>query len=153
MSSLVENPKARFNYEILETLEAGIELQGFEVKSIRAKQGSLEGAYIIVRGGEAYAVNIFIPPFQEKNTPSGYEPRRNRRLLLRKKDIAKLADIDAGKGSGGKGLTIVPIAIYNKSRFLKVSVAVVRGKKKFDKRETTKKRETNREINRALKDR
>ena len=130
MANLVENPKARFNYEIQETLEAGIELLGHEVKALKARQGSLEGAYVIVRGGEAYAVNIFIPPYQENNTPSGYEPRRNRRLLLNKKEIAELS---------GDDLTIVPIAIYNKGDFIKVSVAIVRGKKKYDKRETAKK--------------
>ena len=142
MANLVENPKARFNYEIQETLEAGIELVGHEVKALRAKQGSLDGAYIIVRGGEAYAVNVFIPPYQEKNTPSGYEPRRNRRLLLKKEEIARLA---------GDDLTIVPISIYNKGGFIKVSVAIVRGKKKYDKRETTKKRETDREVRRVMK--
>ncbi|MEI6396453.1 MAG: SsrA-binding protein SmpB [Candidatus Taylorbacteria bacterium] len=142
MANLVENPKARFNYEIQETLEVGIELVGHEVKALRAKQGSLDGAYIIVRGGEAYAVNIFIPPYQEKNTPGGYEPRRNRRLLLKKEEIATIA---------GDDLTIVPISIYNKGGFIKVSVAIVRGKKKYDKRETTKKRETDREVRRVMK--
>ncbi len=151
MANLIENTKARFNYEIQETLEAGIELFGHEVKSLRNKQGSLEGAYVIVRGGEAYAVNIFIPPYQENNTPSGYEPRRNRRLLLKKDEITKLANIEASGGKGSGGLTIVPIAIYNKGAFIKVSVAVVRGKKKYDKRETTKKRETDREVRRTLK--
>ena len=142
MSNLIENTKARFNYEIQETLEAGIELVGHEVKALRAKQGSLDGAYIIVRGGEADAVHVFIPPYQEKNTPSGYEPRRNRRLLLKKEEIARLA---------GDDLTIVPISIYNKGGFIKVSVAIVRGKKKYDKRETTKKRETDREVRRVMK--
>ena len=133
MANLVENPKARFNYEIQETLEAGIELLGFEVKALKGKQGSLEGAYVIVRGGEAYAVNIFIPPYQENNTPGDYEPRRNRRLLLKKDEIAKLANVETSGGKGSGGLTIVPIAIYNKSDLIKVSVAIVRGKKKYDK--------------------
>jgi SsrA-binding protein len=122
MTTLVENGKAYFNYEVLEKYEAGIELLGFEVKALKSKKGSLEGAYVIVRGGEAYVMNLFIPPYQENNTPKGYEPRRNRRLLLTKKDIRTLADIDSGKG-----LTIVPISIYNKSNLVKVSVAVVRG--------------------------
>jgi SsrA-binding protein len=142
MANLIENTKARFNYEILETIEAGIELLGFEVKALKRKQGSLEGAYVIVRGGEAFAINIFIPPYQEKNTPGDYEPRRNRRLILNKKEIAKLS---------GDDLTVVPIAIYNKGDFIKVSVAIVRGKKKFDKRETIKKRETDREVRRDMK--
>lgn len=148
MTTLVENNKARFDYEILEKFEAGIELLGQEVKSLKAKQGSLDGAYVIIRGGEAYIVNLFIPPYQEKNTPKDYEPRRNRRLLLTKDEIIKLVDSETGNG-----LTIVPISIYNKSRFVKVSVAIVRGKKKFDKRESIKKRETDRTVRREFRDR
>lgn len=148
MPTLVDYKKAHFNYEILEKFEAGIELLGFEVKSLKKGQGSLDGAYVIVRGGEAYAMNMFVPPYQEKNTPKGYEPRRNRRLILNRKEIAHLASVEEGKG-----LTIVPISVYNKGSLVKVSVAVVRGKKKFDKRESIKKRETNREISRAMKDR
>lgn len=148
MTTLVDNKKAHFNYEILENFEAGIELLGPEVKSLKGKQGSLEGAYVVIRGGEAYLTNLFIPPYQENNTPEGYEPRRNRRLLLTKEEIKTLADKEAGNG-----LTIVPISIYNKSNLIKVSVAVVRGKKKFDKREATKKRETERGVRREFSDR
>ncbi|MEI7463472.1 MAG: SsrA-binding protein SmpB [Candidatus Taylorbacteria bacterium] len=148
MTTLVNNKKAHFDYEILEKYEAGIELLGFEVKSLKNSQGSLEGAYVIIRGGEAYAMNIFIPPYQENNTPKDYEPRRNRRLLMSKKEMGELANIESDRG-----LTVVPISIYNKSNLIKVSVAVVRGKKKFDKRETTKKRETDREVRRDFKDR
>ncbi len=148
MPILVDYKKAHFNYEILEKFEAGIELSGFEVKSLKKKQGSLEGSYVIVRGGEAFAVDVFVPPYQENNTPKGYEARRNRKLMLDRTEIRRLADME-----GGKGLTIVPISIYNKGDLIKVSVAVVRGKKKFDKRETIKKRETDREIRRDMRDR
>ena len=148
MPTLVDYKKAHFNYEILERFEAGIELSGFEVKSLKKGQGSLDGSHVTIRGGEAFAVNMFVPPYQEKNTPKDYDPRRNRRLLLSRKEIQELASVEEGKG-----LTIVPISIYNKGPLVKVSVAVVRGKKKFDKRETIKKRETNREISRAMKDR
>lgn len=148
MAVLVDNRKAWFDYEVLEQIEAGIELLGFEVKSLRNGQGSLEGAYVIVRGGEAFVVNMFIPPFQEKNTPPDYEPRRNRRLILERKEIGRLADLEQRQG-----LTIVPISVYNKSNFLKLSVAIVRGKKKYDKRESIKKRETERTIRREFKDR
>ena len=151
MTTYVENKKAHFNYEILEKIESGIELIGIEVKSLKKNQGSLEGAYIIVRGGESYIVNSFIPPYQENNTPKGYEPRRNRKLLLTKKEISKLSDVEAGTGGGG--LTVVPISIYNKGNRIKVSIAVVRGKKKFDKRETIKKRENDRSIRREFRDR
>lgn len=147
MANFVENKKALFNYEIIEKFEAGIELVGSEVKSIKKNQGSLDGAYIIVRGGEAYLMNMTIPPYQEKNTPKGYEPRRNRRILLTKKEISKLADIET------EGLTIVPISLYNKGNLIKVSVAIVRGKKKFDKRETIKQRETDRNVRREFRDR
>ena len=148
MPTLVDYKKAHFNYEILEKYEAGIELAGFEVKSLKKGQGSLDGSYVIIRGGEAYAMNIFVPPYQEKNTPEGYEPRRNRRLMLSKKEIRSLAHTEEGQG-----LTIVPISIYNKGNLIKVSVAVVRGKKKYDKREVTKKRETDRTVRREFTDR
>lgn len=148
MTILIDNGKIHFDYEILETFEAGIELHGYEVKSIKAKKGSLEGSYVIVRGGEAYLMNAFVAPYQENNTPEGYEPRRNRRLLLTKSEIAGLADVE-----GGKGLTIVPIKVYNKSNLIKVTLGVVRGKKKYDKRETTKKREVDRNVRREFVDR
>ena len=148
MVTYIDHKKARFDYEILEKFEAGIELLGFEVKSIKGNHGSLDGAYVVVRGGEAFVVNMFVPPFQEKNTPTEYEPRRNRRLLLSKKEIHQLAHLESSKG-----LTIVPISVYNKSNLIKVSIAVVRGKKKYDKREATKKRETERTMRREYSDR
>jgi SsrA-binding protein len=141
MTTLVDYKKARFNYEILETFEAGIELIGHEVKSLKKGQGSLDGAHVVVRGGEAYVVNMFVPPYQEKNTPKGYEPRRNRRLILNKKEIKHIAEAE-------KGLTIVPISVYNKGPLVKVSVAIVRGKKAHDKRESIKRRESDRSIRR-----
>ena len=141
-----ENRKARFNYEILEKYEAGIELLGTEVKSVRGGQMSLEGAFVIVRGGEVYLINSNIPPYQAKNAPADYDPLRNRRLLLTKKEIAELAGSEKNKS-----LTIVPISVYNKNRKIKVEIALVKGKKKFDKRETLKKRDTEREIRREYK--
>jgi len=143
---LIYNKKAHFDYELLEKFTAGIELLGFEVKSLRQKQGSLEGAYVSVRGGEAYLINASIPPFQPGNTPKDYDPMRNRRLLLTKKEIALLA-----ANESKKGLTIVPVSVYNHGRKIKVEIAIARGKKKFDKRETLKARETEREIRRTLK--
>ncbi len=140
---LIQNKKAHFNYEILEKIEAGIELLGFEVKSLKNGQGSLEGAHVTVRGNEAFVVNMQIPPYQPGNTPKEYDPFRNRRLLLTKKEIERF-----GKEETQKGLTIVPISVYNKGSKIKVEIAVVRGKKKFDKRETIKKRDTERELRR-----
>jgi len=144
--ALVQNKKAYFNYEILEKLEAGIELLGLEVKSLKIGQGSLEGSHIVVRGGEAFVTNMNIPPYQVANTPSDYEPTRNRKLLFTKKELFKLAEIESNKG-----LTIIPLSVYNKGRKLKVEVAIARGKKKFDKRETIKKRDTERDIRREFK--
>ena len=146
MSHYAENRKARFNYEIIEKYEAGIELLGSEVKSVRSGQMSLEGAFVIVRGGEAYLINVNIPPYQPKNSPKDYDPLRNRRLLLTKKEIARLAGNDRNKS-----LTIVPISVYNKGRKIKMEIAIVKGKKKFDKRETIKKLDTDREIRREYK--
>jgi len=141
----LSNRKAHFNYEILEKIEAGIELLGFEVKSLKAGRGSLEGSHVLVRGDEAFVVNMNISPYQPKNTPADYEPLRNRRLLLTKKEIEKLR----GK-ENEKGLTIIPLSVYNKGRKLKIEIALARGKKQYDKRETIKKRDTEREIRRTL---
>jgi SsrA-binding protein len=146
MASYAENRKAKFNYEILEKYEAGIELLGMEVKSVRGGQMSLEGAFVIVRGGEVYLINANIPPYQPKNAPKDYDPLRNRKLLLTKKEIAELAGSEKNKS-----LTIVPISVYNKGRKIKVEIALVKGKKKFDKRETLKKRDTDREIRREMR--
>ena len=128
-------------------MEAGLELRGFEVKALRAHRGSLEGARVIMRGGEAFLVGADIPPYQPANTPKDYDSRRTRRLLVGKRDIARLAGLESQRG-----LTIVPISVYNKQQFIKVRVALVRGKKKYDKRETIKKRDMDREMRRTLKD-
>jgi len=146
MANYTENRKARFDYEILEKYEAGIEFLGTEVKSVRGGRMSLEGAFVIIRGGEAFLINANIPPYQAKNAPPDYDPLRNRKLLLTKKEIAELSGSEKNKS-----LTIVPISVYNKNRKIKVGIALVKGKKKFDKRETIKKRDTDREIRRTLK--
>ena len=134
------------NYETLEEFEAGIELLGHEVKSLRNKQGKLEGSHVIVRGGEAYIVGMSIPPYQPKNTPKDYDPARSRRLLLTKKELETISAAE-----GQKGLTIVPISVYNKGQKLKLRIAVARGRKKYDKRDVLKKRDTKRDIERTLK--
>ncbi|MFH1366121.1 MAG: SsrA-binding protein SmpB [Patescibacteria group bacterium] len=147
MASYAENRKARFNYEFLEKYETGIELLGTEVKSVRNSQMSLEGAFVIIRGGEAFLINANIPPFQPKNAPKDYDPLRNRKLLLTKKEITELAGSEKNKS-----LTIVPISVYNKNRKIKVEISLVKSKKKLDKREIIKKRETDREIRREYKE-
>ncbi len=148
MSDLVFNKKAGFNYEITDTLTAGIELFGHEVKSLRKNQGSLDGAYVLVKEGEAFLVGMQIPPFQMNNTPKEYDERRERRLLLTKTEIDSLAGHKTQAG-----LTAVPISVYNIGRKIKVKIGLAKSKKKFDKRETIKKRETDRDIRRDFRER
>ena len=143
---MIQNKKAYFNYEITDKFTAGIELFGYEVKSVRGKKGQLEGSYVTIRGGEAYLIGANIPAFQPKNAPVDFDPIRNRKLILTKKEIKQLADVEAKNG-----LTIVAIAVYNAGRKLKLEIGIAKGKKSFDKRETIKKRETDREICRTLK--
>lgn len=140
------NKKAHFEYELLEKFDAGIELFGHEVKTVRAARASLEGAYVIVRGGEAFLVGSSIPPYQSGNIEEGYDPLRPRRLLLTKKELVELANAEAKAG-----LTIVPISMYNKEGKIKLAIAIARGKKKHDKRETIKKRESKIEMERVIK--
>lgn len=143
--ALAENRKARFDYELLKTFSAGLELFGHEVKSVRSGKLSLAGAFVAVRGGEAFLIGADIPPYQPKNTPAEYDGTRPRKLLLSETEIAELAAAEHTKG-----LTIVPLSVYNKGRFLKLDLAIARGKKKFDKRESIKKRDTERDLKRAL---
>ncbi len=146
MSALIQNKQARFDYEILETFDAGIELFGYEVKSVRNGQGSLEGSFIGVRGKEAFLIGSNIPPFQPKNAPKSFDPKRVRKLLLTKKELQTLVGNESQKG-----LTLIPILMYNKGRNIKLEFGIARKKKKFDKRESIKKRESDREIRRTLK--
>src|SRR3989344_4310044 len=141
--SLITNKKAHFNYEITQKYAAGLELFGFEVKSLRKSQGSLDGSYVTIRGGEAFLIRAFVPPFQEKNAPKDYDPRRNRNLLLTKAEIRELSSVEKTKG-----LTIVPLLVYNKGRVVKIDIGVGRGKKHYDKRESIKKKDVNRQIKR-----
>jgi len=144
--ALIENTRVKFDYSILEEMEAGLELFGFEVKSLRAGRGSLKGARVVARGGEAYLVGASIPPWQIANAPKSYDVERTRRLLLSRKEIARISSAEAEKG-----LTIVPIRVYNKGRKLKLGIAVVRGKKSHDKRHSIRAREEKRRIERTLK--
>jgi len=144
--SLVENKTARRDYEILETLEAGIELYGFEVKSLHEKQGALQGAYVAARGGEAWLIGATIPAYQPKNTPQDFDPDRTRKLLLHKKEIRELA---AREREGG--IAIIPLKLYNSRGLVKCEVAVAKGKKKHDKRQDIKERDMQRDIERTLK--
>ena len=142
---LVENKKARMKYQVLATYNAGLELLGSEVKSLRNKLGSLEGARVVVRGGEAYLLGATIPPYQHAGVQKDYDAVRTRKLLLKKSEIQTLADAESTKG-----LTTVPLSVYN-GRHLKLTVAIVRGKGKADRREDIKKRDAKREAARVLR--
>jgi len=146
MKIFAENKKAYFNYQILEKFEAGIVLAGYEVKSIKSGRINLAGSYVIIKNEEAYLINASIPPYQPKNVPPEYDPSRQRKLLLKKKEIKYLI----GK-TRQKGLTLVPLKMYTKKREVKLEFGVAKGKKKADKRELIKKREVKREIRKALK--
>jgi SsrA-binding protein len=144
--ALIHNKRINADYEILEKFEAGIKLLGFEVKSLKSNQGSLVGSFVTVRGGEAFLIGLNIPPYQEKNVSTDYDPKRNRKLLLNKAEIERITLLESTKG-----LTVVPTMMYNKGKKIKIEIAIVRGKKKFDKREDIKKREIDRDIRRTLK--
>lgn len=144
--ALAENRRAAFDYEILDTYEAGIALHGFEVKAVKAGRMNLAGTFAIIRGNEAWLVNASISPYQAGNTPESYDPTRTRRLLLHRKEIKELIGAAAQKG-----LTIVPLRVYASRNRIKVEIALARHKKKQDKREHIKKREAGREIERTLR--
>ena len=122
-----------------------MELGGPEVKSLRSGKISLVGTFVGIRGGEAYLLGADIAPYQPKNMPQDYDSVRPRRLLLSRAEIAELA-----KAEGTKGLTIVPLSVYNKGRFIKLDLAIARGKKKGDKREAIKKRDVEQDLKREI---
>ena len=133
---LAENRKALYDYEILETYEAGLKLFGHEVKAIKAGHISLKGSYVVIKDQEAFLINSLISPYQEKNTPDDYDKYRSRKLLLRKKEIQSLI----GK-SKQKRLTLIPIKIYTKKNLIKLEFGIGKGKREIDKRQKIKKRE------------
>ena len=144
--TLVENRQARFNYEILEKIEAGISLMGTEVKSIREGKANIKEAYADVRDGEIWLTGAHISPYSHGNI-TNHEPLRERKLLLNSKEIRRLQ----GKVME-KGLTLIPLRLYLKGRLIKLELGVGRGKKLTDKREDIKRRDQEREVQRALKD-
>lgn len=144
--TFIKNRKVYFNFEILDTFEAGLVLSGYEVKAIRNGMGKLDGSYIVIRDSEAYLRGAHVSPYQPVNTPNSYDPERERKLLLSKKEIAKLET-----ETHATNLTIVPIELYNKSGKIKLKIGLARGKKKADKRESIKKRDTKRDIDRTIK--
>jgi SsrA-binding protein len=148
MPTLATNKRARYEYEILDTYEAGLVLLGHEVKSVRAGNIKLDGAHVAVRRGSAWLIGAHIDPYQKAGTKKEHDPYRSRKLLLHKREVNHLA----GKVEQ-KGLTFVPISVYTKGSKIKLSFALARGKKKFEKRETIKKRDIERDVRRTLKGR
>ncbi len=145
MKVIATNKKARFDYEILETFEAGIVLTGPEVKSVKAGQISIKEAFATVKGEEVFLTNAHISPYKQA-TNVNQEPTRSRKLLLKKSEISSLI----GK-SKTQGLTLIPIKVYLKRGFVKVEIGLGRGKKKHDKRETIKRKDIKRDVQRELR--
>jgi SsrA-binding protein len=143
---VTDNRQARYLYEILETYEAGIQLTGTEVKSIREGKVNLQDGYALVRNGEAWLINMHISPYSGSGQYFNHEPRRTRKLLLHRQEIRKLI----GKVEQ-QGLTLVPLRMYLKRGLVKVSIALGKGKKLHDKREDMKRRQDQRDIQRAMK--
>jgi SsrA-binding protein len=144
---IASNKKAFHDYFVLQKLEAGIELTGTEVKSLRDGKANLKDSYVVVNGDQAFLLAAHISPYSHGNIQN-HEPERKRKLLLHKREIEKL-EVQIVE----KGLTIVPLRLYFKGSRVKVEIAVVRGKKQYDKRETEKRREADREAAAAMKTR
>ena len=144
--NIIDNRKARHEYTFLETYEAGIELCGTEVKSLRAGKGNMNEAYAHIEKGEIWLYNMHISPYDFGNI-NNHEERRPRRLLLHKAEIASLfAKVRE------KGLTLVPVRMYFRGSLVKVELALARGKKLYDKREALAQKDTQRQVDRALKE-
>ncbi len=145
MSQII-NRKARHDYEILETYEVGIVLFGSEVKSIKMGNANLKDSYADIEKGEIWLYNFYISPYKFASEKFNHEPLRPKKLLLHKKEIAKLI----GK-TKEKGFTLIPLRVFTKSGLIKVELSLAKGKKLYDKRQSLKERELNLEKERALK--
>jgi len=146
MPTITTNKKALYDYQVLEKFEAGIILTGAEVKSVKAGQINLKGSYITTRNNELWLVNAHISPYKMASSQSDYDSMQDRKLLLTKQEISSLI----GKLSS-KGLTVLPLSVYTKGSLIKIGIGVCRGKKKYDKRELIKKRETDRKLQRLIR--
>jgi SsrA-binding protein len=147
MRIVCQNKKAYHDYSIEETLEAGIQLQGTEVKSLREGKGNLKDSYVLLKNSEAFLLNCHISPYSHGNIMN-HEPLRTRKLLLHRKEIERLR----GKAQQ-KGYALIPLKIYFKGSFAKVEIGLAKGKRLYEKRETIKEREAKRTIERAMKSR
>jgi SsrA-binding protein len=141
---VARNRKAKFEYELFDTYEAGIELRGTEIKSIRAGQVSLSEAYVRTNGNQAWLIGAHIAPYDQAST-FNHDPERDRRLLLHKREINALWD-----GVRLKGMTIIPTMIYLRNGLAKVEIALAKGKRQYDKRQAIKKRDMAQEVEREM---
>lgn len=141
MKKIVENKKAYFDYEILETFIAGIKLKGFEVKSIKEGNFNIVGSYAVIKNNEVWLINSQIPIYKKASNIKDYDDKRTRKLLLNKKEIKYLI----GKLKE-KGLTLIPLEVYNINNLIKIKLGLGKIKRKIDKREIIKKRETERKL-------
>ena len=141
------NPKTGFDYEILETIEAGIVLKGYEVKAIKTGKATIKGAYVKIIDGRPALIGAIIAPYQPANTPADYDPQRTRALLFSEKQISSLIGT-----AQTHGLTLLPLKLYDKNGKIKLLVGVARGKKKYDKRETLKKKDIARAKQRGIEE-
>lgn len=148
MATLALNKKARFDYEILETLEGGLKLTGAEVKSIKSGHTQLKGSFLHIQKGELWLKGAYIAPYKPAGTQDGYDPYQDRKILVHKRELKRLM----GKRKVD-GLTIVPLSVYTKGGIIKLEFAVARGKKNYEKRETIKKRDVQREMREKMKER
>ncbi len=142
---IAENQRARFDYDIKETFEAGIELKGYEVKSAKGGQFQIAGARVLIRGGEAWLINSHIPPYQPKNMPPDYAEDRARKLLLSKDEIKRITGTLHEKGQ-----LLIPLHAYLRNGFVKLELGICRMRKKSDKREVLKKKAHVREMREKL---
>ncbi|MCD6085522.1 SsrA-binding protein SmpB [bacterium] len=138
---LVENKKAKLNFEILEKFFAGVVLKGFEVKALKLKKGSLKGSYISIKNNEAFLVGATISPYQERNVPTNYNPQRERKLLLKKKEIIYILS----KKKTQK-LILLPLSFFLKRGLIKLEFALAKPLRKYDKREKVKEKEEKRKL-------
>ena len=143
---IAENRRARHDYEILEKLEAGLELRGSEVKSLRGGSGNIREAYAQVIEGEAWILNMHIPEYPQAGPHQNHEPRRRRKLLLKGREIDRMR-----KKVAEKGLTLVPLKLYFSGAWVKLELGIARGRKRHDKRQALKEREDRRDVQRALR--
>ncbi len=143
----IYNRKARHDYFIEDTYEAGIELTGTEIKSIRMGSANIKDSYGIIKNNEIFLLNMFVSQYKEGNI-FNHNETRTRKLLLHKKEIKKISE-----AVNNQGLTLIPLKLYFKNNILKVELAICRGKKNYDKRESIKERDIKRNIDKQLKNR